>query len=781
MKLTKYSFLLFTGMVVFLFCSPLFAQTNDDSGNDSGDDPTRGVARISVIAGDVNVKRGDSGEIIAAAVNAPLVGADHLQTADGSKAEVQFDYANMVRLGPNTDLGFADVQLSRYQLQVAAGTVLYRVLRDSSAHAEIDTPSISVRPSRQGEYRITVLDNGDSEITVRSGEAEIYSPRGTQILAAGRTMIARGSPSDPEFQVVSAIARDPFDDWNASRDRELSNSRSYQYVSRDIYGAEDLDNYGTWVSSEYGPAWQPRVAAGWAPYRYGRWTWVDYYGWSWVSYDPWGWAPYHYGRWFNGRSGWCWYPGAIRQRYYWRPALVGFFGFGSGVSVGVGFGFGNIGWVPLAPRDPWRPWYGRGFYGRSPRVINNITVVNNTNITNIYRNARFNNGITAVNVNQFGVGRANFITARGADLSRAGLVRGQLPVTPTRASLQLSNRPAASMRFSPRVENRSFFTRSQPSQVTRVPFAQQQIRMQQMTGQIRGQGTGAGVSPAVVRQGNVMGSGANGAPNVGSQNPANNRQAWRTMTPGAGAANNTVNGFRGNGNGSTSGGWRRFGQPMNGAQMNSARVNGGNPSPNNGAVNSNSGTGNGFRGGSQNPQQQMTNPGAQQGMRRFGSPNGMDRQNPATGNTRSNPGNNTRSNDGWQRFGEPTRRGFNPSSGFDRNQQQRGVERGSSPSQGGGNRFRDQGADGARGGRGFGSNPQPLRINPPIVRERQDFGGSGRGSGRAPNMSAPRMSAPSTSGPRFGGPPSGGQRSGGGGSNSGSRSSGPSHSGHRGR
>src|SRR6185312_15874696 len=66
--------------------------------DESGDDPSHSVARISVIQGEVNVQRGDSGEVVAAALNAPLQAQDHLQTADGSRAEIQFDSSNMVRL-----------------------------------------------------------------------------------------------------------------------------------------------------------------------------------------------------------------------------------------------------------------------------------------------------------------------------------------------------------------------------------------------------------------------------------------------------------------------------------------------------------------------------------------------------------------------------------------------------------------------------------------------------------------------------------------------------------
>jgi len=218
----------------------------------------QGVARLSIVQGDVNVKRGDSGDLVAAAINAPLMPQDHVQTSDGSRAEVQLDSANMIRLAPNTDLGFADLEYRRFQVQLGAGTIIYRVLRDSNAQAEVDTPSIALRPTQQGNYRISVLDDGSTQITVRSGELQVYSPGGTQNLEAGQTMLVRGDSSDPQFQMSSQIAPDQFDDWSANRDRELLASRSYQYVSPDIYGADDLDAYGNWVPSQYGNVWEPQ-------------------------------------------------------------------------------------------------------------------------------------------------------------------------------------------------------------------------------------------------------------------------------------------------------------------------------------------------------------------------------------------------------------------------------------------------------------------------------------------------------------------------------------------
>ncbi|MGH9666578.1 MAG: DUF6600 domain-containing protein, partial [Bryobacteraceae bacterium] len=302
-----------------------------DQGPQEGADP--GVARISLMQGDVSVRRGDSGETVAAAVNAPLVVDDHLMTAAGARAEAQFDYSNMVRLAPGTDVRFSQLDDNRYQIQIGAGTVVFRVLRANGAQTEIDTPSVAVRPTKEGTYRVSVKDDGSSEIAVRSGQADIYTPKGSEELHSGKTMTARGSASDPEFQVSGAIPADEFDGWNQERDRNLQRlqAEAYQHVNPDVYGAEDMGPYGRWENDPtYGSVWAPTVGADWAPYRNGRWVWEDYYGWTWVSYDPWGWAPYHYGRWYMGSAGWCWWPGPRFGRAFWSPALVGFFGFGAG-------------------------------------------------------------------------------------------------------------------------------------------------------------------------------------------------------------------------------------------------------------------------------------------------------------------------------------------------------------------------------------------------------------------------------------------------------------------
>lgn len=458
-----------------LFVSPAAAGAEDE------DDPGRGVARISVVNGDVSVRRGDSGDWVAAAVNAPLVVEDTVATGPNSRAEVQFDYGNVLRMGPNAEVRISELEHRRYQMQVARGQVEFSVLRDSDADVDVSTPEISVRPSKQGRYRIHVME-GQTEVNVRSGEVEVYTPRGVERVSSGRAILVRGGPEGPEFQTVSAMPRDEFDRWSESRDRSLERAASHRYVSPDIYGVEDLDNHGRWVyDPPYGWVWVPRAGPDWAPYRHGRWVWQDWYGWTWVSHDPWGWAPYHWGRWYHSHHGWCWYPGPVYGRHYWRPALVAFFGFGVG-PVHVGFGFGRVGWVPLAPYEPYYRWYGRNVYrGYRGAHIDRSVHITNVNITNVYRNARVRHAVSGVDYDGFGRGGRNIVRVSEGDIRQAGLVRGQLPVAPDQRSLRFADRNVRHVPRTASTEQR-FFSRRQATQVDRVPFSEQQRAFQRTAG-----------------------------------------------------------------------------------------------------------------------------------------------------------------------------------------------------------------------------------------------------------------------------------------------------------
>lgn len=454
---------------------PLFGQGETQT--------STGVARVSLIRGDVSMERGDSNEWMAVTVNTPLVPGDSIATGAGSRAEVQLDYSNVVRLADNTVVKIADLNASRIQLQVARGTADFAVLSNNQTNSEVDTPNVAVEPLQPGTYRIDVNSDSLTLVTVRDGQAQISTPQGSTNVNAGQQITVEGA-QNPQYQIVDARPLDNWDNWNRDRNGVLESAQNYAHVNQYYTGAQDLGSDGRWVNVPgYDWCWTPYVDAGWIPYSNGRWVWEPYYGWTWVSYEPWGWAPYHYGRWFFWNNVWCWWPGAVTPFYrpLWAPAYVSFIGFGYGYhrfSFGFGYGFDSIGWCPLGPRDRFHHWWGHG-RDRSFNVVN----INNyygrggdhgrggdfgrggyrgSNLELAGSNIHVRRAIVTMSANQFGresVPRNRRVVTTTM-LRNADVVHGTLPVVPTRESLRVTNRNAIVPAVARgRANNASFYSR----------------------------------------------------------------------------------------------------------------------------------------------------------------------------------------------------------------------------------------------------------------------------------------------------------------------------------
>jgi hypothetical protein len=446
-------------------------------------DMSPGVARISLIQGDVSTQRGDTGDWAAAALNQPLVGGDRISTGNSSRAELQLDHANVLRLGNDAQAKIAAVERTHIQVQLGQGLAYYTVFKDSEAEVEIDTPNVAIRPtSHEGVYRIEV--NGfETQVIVRTGAVDISTPQGSSRVEMGQAATVRGTTDEAGNVLGGAPSKDSWDSWNNDRDGVIRNGQSRNHTNRYYVGSEDLDAYGHWVNvPDYDQVWSPTVAAGWAPYRAGRWVWEPYWGWTWVSYEPWGWAPYHYGRWLLYGSSWMWWPGPVEgdrnYRPVWAPAYVSFFGFGGHRGVSVGFGFGSVGWLPIGPGDRFYPWYGR--YGSLFNVVN---VTDETNITNINRGSggvaplhgsnRFSNvrlaasdvrvrkAVSTLPADRFGTGRSAPTTVSREAFRNGRMMTGNLPIVPTRETLSATNRPASPSSMMRGGRQERFFTKRQ--------------------------------------------------------------------------------------------------------------------------------------------------------------------------------------------------------------------------------------------------------------------------------------------------------------------------------
>jgi len=348
---------------------------------DTQTDPSSRVARLAYSSGDVEFAPAGESDFGTADINRPLTTGDRLLTGDDGRAALELGGASL-RIDHGSAFNFLDLNDSTAQVELSQGALNLRV-RDINAGQtyEIDTPTVAFVANQPGMYRVDVAPDGNGAmVTVFDGAGTVYGENGaSRSVDAGQSYRFNDSGLT-DVDVAALPSPDDFDRWAETRDNRSQNSVSRRYVSPEVVGYDDLDQYGAWNdTSEYGEVWYPtQVSADWAPYRNGHWAWIDPWGWTWVDDAPWGFAPFHYGRWVYVGNRWGWCPGPRQYRPVYAPALVAFVG-GSGFSVSISVGGGGpVGWFPLGPRDVYVPWY------RASR--NYFTNVNVTNIRNVYVN-----------------------------------------------------------------------------------------------------------------------------------------------------------------------------------------------------------------------------------------------------------------------------------------------------------------------------------------------------------------------------------------------------------
>jgi hypothetical protein len=287
---------------IFGTASQAFAQDAPSQVDSQTQAQAPSVARISAVDGQVGLKHDDGSSESAAAINAPMMAGDYLTTGQDGRAEVQLDANTLVRAGANTQLRFTQLDGQADIAQIAQGQLELRVLQDDSDQVQVQTPSADVQPSQPGAYLISVLPDGDTEITARSGGINVVTPQGTQEVDPGRTMMISGNASNPQYRYEDEVAMSDVEQWGDQRDQALLASQDQAppgAPGTDVAGMGDLNADGQWVDIPgYGNAWVPNnEAPTWTPYSDGTWAYEPYYGYTWVAAEPWGWVPYHYGRW----------------------------------------------------------------------------------------------------------------------------------------------------------------------------------------------------------------------------------------------------------------------------------------------------------------------------------------------------------------------------------------------------------------------------------------------------------------------------------------------------
>ncbi len=429
---------------------PAGAQAPAESGESAEVTPPR----VSYIYGEVSFWRPGAEDWAPARVNTPLAPGDVLYSGSGGNVEIQVGPRAFVRAAEETQMGLDNQEPDFLQLRVTGGHAALDVRELAAGQTvELGTPNAVFTVERTGFYRVGVGPDSTTFATYRGGMATMTAAGGapTQI-AANQQVVITGTEAS-RVEMAAAPQLTAWDRWNYERTNYLLQSTSARNVPPAVYGAEALEQHGSWRTVEtYGAVWVPAsVSPGWVPYSAGRWIWDPRFGWTWLDDAPWGWAPYHYGRWVFVGSYWAWAPGPVVVRPVYSPALVVFLGGG----VRVGIGVRPLCWAPLGWGEPVIPWWGRrGFVGVAswhgwggPRVVNNVVVTRSTtvNVTNInvYRNVTVTNAVVGVSADRFGQHQDRPRRIDQAEVRQLTPVRGPLDVKPVAASVTVASGPAA--------------------------------------------------------------------------------------------------------------------------------------------------------------------------------------------------------------------------------------------------------------------------------------------------------------------------------------------------
>jgi hypothetical protein len=427
------------------------AQARDD------DDPPGRAGRIAELRGDVQYFDEQEGQWVPAVRNRPVTSGDRFYTESNGRMELRVG-STTFRLGPDSELEVLRLDDERLRFQLHAGNLAVRVRsRDKADELQLVTEEARFQPLRSGHYRIDRLDDTSYAAAWR-GSLRVQDREDGFTVETGRRAELWRARGELQREWVD-IPGDEFGDWVARADREDERSASRRYVSPEMTGAEDLDRHGRWDQHpEYGAVWTPTVVvSGWAPYRHGRWVWVRPWGWTWVDEAPWGFAPFHYGRWVYWRDRWCWTPGQYVARPVYAPALVAWVG-GSHWNVSVSIGGPVVGWVPLAPREVFVP-----YYRHSQTYVDRVNVVRPgqprpvppVNQPIMYANQKVQNAVTVVPrdvLQQRQPVQRSVIDLRDNEAVRRPLpVQREAPVQapPQRATTQITPAPGQPIRVAP--------------------------------------------------------------------------------------------------------------------------------------------------------------------------------------------------------------------------------------------------------------------------------------------------------------------------------------------
>jgi hypothetical protein len=237
---------------------------------------------VNYVAGKAAIKRqdGTGGYLL---TNDELQPGERVTTTGDAMAEILLNPGSYLRVGGETSFEFATTSLDDLKINLFSGSAVLEVIAADDFRVSVQTPRSEIELTRSGVYRIDVLADGSSRLSVYKGKAYLGPKAGTEVKAGNVAVLAKGSVSVSKFDRDDV---DALDQWSKSRAKELTkaNARLKRNDLRNIlvnaYGGRGWNMYssfGLWVFDPVRRMWC------FLPFGYG---WGSPYGWG-YDFDIW--------------------------------------------------------------------------------------------------------------------------------------------------------------------------------------------------------------------------------------------------------------------------------------------------------------------------------------------------------------------------------------------------------------------------------------------------------------------------------------------------------------
>jgi len=360
-------------LLMLIIISIAASLAHADAQQDWDEQDTVMVGRISHVEGGLSRYAAEADQWSDTTAEAPIGIGDTFESDAGSKAEFILPNNTWIRIDEATRIHLTALDSASTELDLSSGTA--RLINRSSVSEMVVTSPFGAVSAPPGAIFDLIL--ADQAVEVIALQGSVYfthnaTPERHEVHPKSSALLADtlGVTATPGYGEAA------WTDWNRDMDqlwaiRLGSRGASAAYLPPELQSeAYALDAHGRWEMVPYNGShyrfWRPvQVGIGWSPFTFGAWmAWHGDH--VWVPTEPFGYVTHHYGNWIYTAGAWYWAPPVtrimVRARlplltigFGWYPGRVGW------IHSGV-----HIGWIPLAPYEP---YYTHRRWGRRCIVV----------------------------------------------------------------------------------------------------------------------------------------------------------------------------------------------------------------------------------------------------------------------------------------------------------------------------------------------------------------------------------------------------------------------------